>query len=63
MSKFRITYDNPQYEGGTLTAEVEFSDWSGLVNGHEINISARLWAEDYAYSLSDKGDYNIQEIG
>ena len=61
MKKFKIIYkdpesdpDDPKYK----TVVEEFTDTQGEY-GH---ISAYMWAEDYAYSLSDKGFYTIEEI-
>lgn len=63
MPKFRIDYLNPD----TNEWEVEYCEFfstpvevtkAGLTIGP---ISAKEWAEDLAYSLSDKGPYKVQE--
>lgn len=59
--KFLIRYVDA--EGVEQEDEVEFHDttrWGG--SGRERSISAREWAEDYAYSAADKGHYEIEEI-
>lgn len=53
---FEITYRDP--ESGEEVVEIkEFED------SHTPHfISARFWAEDYAYARADKGAYRIKEI-
>lgn len=55
--KFRITYDDQENEC-VEEFEGEFTD----SDGPEGFISARDWAEDYAYNLADKGWYRIKDI-
>jgi len=52
--KFKITYT-------TFTGEVkevikEFN------NSPDADITAAEWANDYAYTMSDKGDYSIEAL-
>lgn len=64
MTRFRITYTDPEtHEEITLVRE--FGDTSAEItaNGFKIGpISARNWAEDFAYTLADKGRYTIEEV-
>ena len=57
VKKFRITYDDQENEC-VEEVECEFHDSVGP----EGFISAREWAEDYAYTLADKGWYKIKEL-
>ncbi len=52
MTKFKIRYRNPETEEFNEVIK-EFEDTANP------DISAEEWAEDYAYAVSDKGDYNI----
>ena len=59
MSKFKITYLNPErFEKDVdevLEEEIcEFKDTG--------EITAEEWAEDYAYGKSDKGEYVILKL-
>lgn len=56
MSGFRITYRDPD-TGESCVEERHFSD-----SYDPFFISARSWAEDYAYALADKGQYSVREI-
>lgn len=60
MALFRINYIHPQTEQ-PASEEVEFFDVPAGGN-LKSPISAREWAEDYAYSLADKGHYKITEL-
>lgn len=53
ITKFRIEYRDPE-TGENTTVDREFTGTA--------SVSAREWAEDYAYSLADKGPYQITEI-
>lgn len=53
MTKFLIKYRAPQTEED-VQVEAEFSDTAG--------IPAKDWAEDYAYSLADKGLHTVEEV-
>lgn len=56
MTTFRIKYFDPDEEQ-FKTTEMEFKD------SENPKISAREWAEDWAYSAADKRcDYTITEI-
>ena len=64
---FRIDYETSEGEQAVVTQS--FEDWSGraTLNGVEVGpvltITARDWAEDLAYSLTDKkGSYIITEV-
>ncbi|AMB48380.1 hypothetical protein [Methylobacterium sp. AMS5] len=64
MKRFRITYADPETRED-ITIEREFGDTPREVttNGFVVGpISARTWAEDFAYALADKGSYKIEEI-
>lgn len=68
MTRFRIEYTVPGTEDRAVV-EQDFEDTppSGVIPGfNDIahnGISARQWAEDYAYTLADKRmDYKITEI-
>ena len=51
--KFEITYEDPDtLKDVIITAE--FSDTP--------TATAEFWAEDYAYSLADKGYHKVREI-
>lgn len=55
MPMFRITYQDPE-TGEKVSVDKEF------VKVHEGEIAAREWAEDWAYSMADKGPYKIEEL-
>ncbi len=48
--KFKITYIDA--DGETRAVTKEFEDSPG--------VTAEEWAEDYAYSLADKGEYSVK---
>ena len=56
-------------ETGLAKSEiVEFNDWIGYATidgnpvGKEVKIKASEWAEDWAYSVSDKGCYTVTPL-
>ena len=51
--KFKITYVDPE-TNDTESIVRDFVD--------SVDITAREWAEDYAYAIADKGPYTIKEI-
>jgi hypothetical protein len=53
MAQFLIEYTDPQ-TGEEKQVAAEFTDGNG--------VSAREWAEDYAYTLADKGRYTVKEV-
>jgi hypothetical protein len=53
MARFKISYLDPK----TGEPKVVFEDIEPTEN-----ITAREWAEDHAYSLADKGKFEIEEI-
>jgi len=53
MATFKIEYKDP--ETGERR-EVEFTDFD------TADFTARYWAEDYGYTLADKGWYKVTEI-
>ena len=58
MTKFQITYTEPDsFE--RITIEREFND-TLAVAGRYPAISAHEWADDLAYTLSDRMDYVIK---
>lgn len=68
MTRFRITYTDPKTEERE-TVEKEFGDTPpmGVIPGYNDvahnGISARRWAEDWAYGAADKRmDYVIKEL-
>lgn len=56
MPKFKIKYVDPKNSEEEVWKEeiLEFKD--------TLTITAFEWAEDYAYSMSDKGSYIIEEL-
>lgn len=57
MSKFKINYKEPEtLEYKTVLREFHDTEYRGDV------ITAEEWAEDYAYSIADKGEYSIKRI-
>lgn len=50
--RFRIEYNDPS-TGERCSVDRTFEDGDGL--------SAKEWAEDYAYSRADKGWYRVTE--
>jgi hypothetical protein len=69
MTRFRIRYRDPESEEDEWrTRHCDFDDWTGraTLDGREVGpvmtITAREWAEDLAYSLADKGPYEIEEL-
>jgi hypothetical protein len=65
--RFEITYTDPETEE-MMTVYKSFEDWTGraIIGGKEIgpvlSITAQDWANDYAYTLADKGYFKIREI-
>ena len=55
MKTFKITYIDP----ATEEERVIIQDFEDTVSP---NISAREWAEDFAYSLADKGEHKVEEL-
>lgn len=53
MTQFKITYRDPQ----TQKLKTHVGEYEDLEN-----ITALEWAEDHAYSLTDKGWYKIEEV-
>lgn len=53
MTRFRIEYRHPETDEA-MSIEEDFEDTE--------EISAKEWAEDYAYTLADKGWYRVTEI-
>jgi hypothetical protein len=70
VTKFLIRYQEPNLSTEVWReATVEFEDWRGKAvdhSGNEIGpeffISAKTWAEDFAYAVADKGIYEIKEL-
>ncbi|QDP60529.1 MAG: hypothetical protein Unbinned338contig1000_22 [Prokaryotic dsDNA virus sp.] len=65
MALFLIKFENP--ETGEVESETkEFHDWTGRAEmggeevGPVISISAKEWAEDYAYTAADKGWHSVK---
>ena len=60
MAKYKITYIDPETRDSetpeTITVTLEFEATENP------RISAYMWAEDWAYGRSDKGDYTITEV-
>lgn len=53
MPRFKISYLDPKTgEPKVVFVDIEPTD----------QITAREWAEDYAYSLADKGKFEIEEV-
>jgi len=52
VPKFLIMYDDPELED-------EIREFETSV---EFPMTAREWAEDYAYNKADKGRYEIKEL-
>ena len=68
MPKFRITWEDPE-TGETQEQIMEFHDWIGRAKNGEgkkfgptIHISAQEWAEDFAYTIADKGQHKVEKI-
>lgn len=69
MAKFKITWWEEDEDGDTKsrTEVVEFFDWvgraerNGVPVGPVIKLTAKKWAEDYAYTMSDKGRFDVVE--
>ena len=53
MAQFKITYADPETEEIRTTIE-EFFD--------SDNITAKEWAEDYAYAKADKGFHTVERL-
>lgn len=60
MTHFRITYIDPE-TGEPAEHEGVYHD-SPESSDSVVKITAREWAEDHAYTLADKGAYQIKEI-
>jgi hypothetical protein len=56
MAKFKITYQ-------PLWTEDELDRKSVIMNFEDTaGITAEEWAEDYAYSLADKGYHKVEKL-
>lgn len=53
IKRFLITYNDPE-TGERISVEKEFAD--------SPNVTAKEWAEDYAYSVADKGWNTVEEL-
>jgi len=68
MPKFKIEYVDPETEETKVVIKTfEDTPSARVLNetlgiDYTTSISARKWANDYAYMLADKGSYNIEEI-
>lgn len=51
--EFKITYRDPDTNEKVVTYQ-KFEDTP--------TITAKQWAEDYAYTLADKGWYTVEEV-
>ena len=61
-TEFKITYRDPKSitpdsEGDLIVESIEFED-----STHWPFTTAREWAEDYAYTMADKGWYTVEEV-
>ena len=65
MTKFKITYDDPEGNPeGYIAHVVEYKEFEDSVFEGElttVTISAREWAEDYAYAKANKGQFKVEE--
>lgn len=67
MPKFKIEYKDPLTEE-RVVEYLEFEDYEGRATlygeevGPVLKISAKEWAEDYAYTAADKGLYKVTEV-
>ena len=61
MPRFKINYIDPETQEEKETF-ADFEDTVDVIMGTRTEISAKLWAIDYAYALSDKGTYTITEV-
>lgn len=66
--EFEIRYTDPE-TGQEAVVVKEFEDSiyensnPNIINGEiKVNITAEEWAEDYAYSLADKGPHSVREL-
>lgn len=55
--RFRIRYIDPKTQQPEIR-DCEFEDWSDVIAGQSI--TARQWAEDLGYTLTDKGHFQIE---
>ena len=66
MANFKITYKDPE-TNEIKHVVAEFNDWVGRVGqdgaeiGPPLSIPAMSWARDYAYTLADKGWYEVKK--
>ena len=67
VTKFRVEWED--CETGEKHKEiVEFADWTGHATlegkkvGPLLTITAKEWAEDYAYAVADKGPYTVVKL-
>lgn len=67
MTKFKVEYSDPETDERKVDF-VEFETWVGRATvdekevGPVLTITAKEWAEDYAYTVADKGRYEVTEI-
>lgn len=54
-----VDYDNHENDR-LVTTWKEFSDWTDPQSGHVI--TAKDWALDCAYGMSDKHEHSVKEI-
>lgn len=53
MPRFRIEYINPE-TNEAIKEVIEFEDTA--------SVSAQEWAEDYAYTVADKGAHEVTQL-
>lgn len=53
MKPFEVEYDDPE-TGERVTTKMWFDDTP--------TVSAKEWAEDYAYAKADKGWHHVREL-
>ena len=61
MAWFLIKYQDPESEQPSIVEKVvEFHDSPGDATSYPV--SALFWAEDYAYTMADKGFHTVRQI-
>ena len=58
LLKFKITYQDPK----TDEEVVEEKEFETTMAEQGTTITALEWAEDYAYTMADKGHFTIEEV-
>jgi len=63
VPRFKITIDSVDPPEGYNEYTLEYKDFEDTyIEETGVTITAREWAEDYAYNKADKAQFKVEEI-